>query len=44
MNFKAEVEDAVNRHLKEQSNRIQVVEAIVSAKKYELNEKITSLG
>jgi len=43
INLKAEVEDAVNRHLKSQNNRIEVLEAIVTDKKYELNEDISNL-
>jgi hypothetical protein len=40
LNIKAEVEDAVSRHLKIQNERIEVLEAIVTDKKYELNENI----
>lgn len=43
INLKAEVEDAVSRHLKSQNDRIAVLEAIVTDKKYELNENITNL-
>lgn len=43
INLKAEVEDAVSRHLKSQNNRIEVLEAIVTDKKYELNENIANL-
>ena len=43
INLKAEVEDAVSRHLKSQNNRIEVLEAIVTDKKYELNENISNL-
>ena len=43
INLKAEVEDAVSRHLKSQNNRIEVLEAIVTDKKYELNENIAHL-
>ena len=44
INLKAEVEDAVSRHLKSQNNRIEVLEVIVTDKKYELNENIANLG
>jgi len=44
INLKAEVEDAVGRHLKSQNDRIAVLEAIVTDKKYELNESITKLS
>jgi hypothetical protein len=43
INIKAEVEDAVSRQLKSQNGRIEVLEAIVTDKKYELNENITNL-
>ena len=43
INLKAEVEDAVSRHLKSQNNRIEVLKAIVTDKKYELNENIAHL-
>ncbi|MFQ3191795.1 MAG: hypothetical protein ACI936_002944 [Paraglaciecola sp.] len=43
INLKAEVEDAVSRHIKSQNNRIEVLEAIVTDKKYELNENISNL-
>jgi hypothetical protein len=43
INLKAEVEDAVIRHLKTQNDRIEVLEAIVTDKKYLLNENITNL-
>lgn len=43
INLKAEVEAAVSRHINEQNDRIAVLEAIVTDKKYELNEKITNL-
>jgi len=43
INLNAEVEDAVSRHLKSQNDRIEVLEAIVTDKKYALNEDITNL-
>jgi hypothetical protein len=43
INLKAEVEDAVSRHIKSQNDRIEVLEAIVTDKKYELNENISNL-
>ena len=43
LNIKAEVEAAVEKHLKNQNERIQTLEAIVTDKQYELNVKITSL-
>jgi hypothetical protein len=43
INLKAEVEDAVSRHIKSQNDRIEVLEAIVTDKKYALNEDITNL-
>jgi spore coat protein CotF len=43
INLKAEVEDAVSRHIKSQKDRIEVLEAIVTDKKYELNENISNL-
>lgn len=42
-NIEAEVEAAVNKKLGDQLNRIEVLEAIVTDKNYELNEKITRL-
>lgn len=44
VNLKAEVEDAVIRHIKNQNDRISVLEAIVTDKKYELNENISNLS
>ena len=44
INLKAEVEDAVSRYLKSQNNRIEVLEAIVTDKKYELIENIANLS
>jgi hypothetical protein len=43
INLRAEVEDVVSRHLKSQNNRIEVLEAIVTDKKYELNDNISNL-
>lgn len=43
INLKAEVEDAVARHIKNLNDRIAVLEAIVTDKKYELNENISHL-
>ncbi|WP_293751123.1 hypothetical protein [uncultured Paraglaciecola sp.] len=43
INLKAEVEGAVSRHIKSQNDRIEVLEAIVTDKKYALNEDITNL-
>ena len=43
INLKAEVEDAVSRHVKIQNDRIEVLEAIVTDKKYDLNESIYNL-
>ena len=43
LNIKDEVEDAVTRQLAEQLSRIEVLEAIVTDKKYQLNEKIQRL-
>lgn len=43
VNLKNAVEDAVLRHIKDQNARIEVLEAIVTDKKYDLNEKITNL-
>ncbi|MGX5172567.1 hypothetical protein ACUR5C_00905 [Aliikangiella sp. IMCC44653] len=37
------VEKAVKKHLGDQLSRIEVLEAIVTDKKYELNEKIARL-
>ena len=42
-NLEAEVEEAVNKKLSEQLSRIEVLEAIVTDKNYDLNEKITRL-
>ena len=41
--LKTEVENVVNEKLGDQLNRIEVLEAIVTDKSYELNEKITKL-
>lgn len=43
VNLKNAVEDAVLRHIKDQNTRIEVLEAIVTDKKYDLNQKITNL-
>jgi hypothetical protein len=43
INIKAEVEDAVARQFKSQNDRIEVLEAIVTDKKYDLNESLTNL-
>ena len=43
LNLQEEVEAAVSRHMKEQMHRIQVLEAIVTDNKYELNQNITAL-
>lgn len=43
INLKAEVEDAVSRHIKRQNDRIEDLEAIVTDKKYDLNESILNL-
>ena len=43
LNIKDEVEDAVSRQLADQQSRIEVLEAIVTDKKYQLNEKIQRL-
>jgi len=42
-NLEALVEDAVNKKMAEQLSRIQVLEAIVTDKNYDLSEKITRL-
>ena len=42
-NLQAEVEDAVDRKLKDQLSRIEILEAVVTDKNYELNEKISRL-
>ena len=42
-NVQNEVSDAVSREIKEIVNRIEVLEAIVTDRKYELDEKITRL-
>lgn len=42
-NLKSEVEEAVNNRIGDLQGRIEVIEAIVSDKNYELNEKITRL-
>ena len=42
-NIEAAVEDAINRRLGDQLSRIEVLEAIVTDKSYDLNEKITRL-
>ena len=42
-NLQAEVEKAVSLRLGDQLNRIEVLEAIVTDKNYELSEKITRL-
>lgn len=41
--IKQEVEEAVKRHVKQQNERIEVLEAIVTDKKYDLNEKLKDL-
>ena len=43
INIKTEVEDAVSRLLKSQNDRIEVLEAIITDKKYDLNESISNL-
>jgi hypothetical protein len=43
INIKTEVEDEVSRQLKSQNDRIEVLEAIVTDKKYDLNESINNL-
>jgi hypothetical protein len=43
LNLKSVVEDAVNKSVGDQLSRIEVLEAIVTDKNYELNEKITRL-
>lgn len=43
INLKAEVEEAVSRHIKSQNDRIEVLETIVTDKKYDLNESIYNL-
>lgn len=43
INLQAEVESAVNKKLGDQLNRIEILEAIVTDKNYDLNEKITKL-
>ena len=43
LNIKNEVEDAVERQLADQKSRIEVLEAIVTDNKYQLNEKIKRL-
>lgn len=42
-NLETEVAAAVNKTLGDQLSRIEVLEAIVTDKKYDLNEKITRL-
>jgi hypothetical protein len=42
-NLEAVVEDAVNKVIGDQLSRIEVLEAIVTDKNYDLNEKITRL-
>lgn len=42
-NLEVEVEDAVNRKLGDQLSRIEILEAVVTDKNYELNEKISRL-
>ncbi|MGJ8691305.1 MAG: hypothetical protein ACSHW0_02350 [Thalassotalea sp.] len=42
-NLTAEVEDAVDRKLAAQLTRIEILEAIVTDKNYELNDKISKL-
>jgi hypothetical protein len=43
INIKAEVEDAVARQFKSKNDRIEVLEAIITDKKYELSESIANL-
>ncbi len=43
-NLQQDVEDEVARQLKDATSRIEVLEAIVTDKKYELTEKITRLN
>lgn len=43
IHLKQEVEEEVSRQLKQQNDRIEVLEAIVTEKNYGLNEKITNL-
>jgi hypothetical protein len=43
VNLQTVVEDAVNKIVGEQLRRIEVLEAIVTDKSYDLNEKITRL-
>lgn len=42
-NVQNEVNDAVERRLKDMIDRVEVLEAIVTDKGYDLNEKITRL-
>lgn len=42
-NLETEVEDAVNRKLGDQITRIEILEAVVTDKNYDLNEKISRL-
>jgi len=42
-NLQVEVEQAVKKKFAEQANRIEILEAIVTDKNYDLNEKITRL-
>ena len=42
-NLEAVVEDAMNKVIGDQLSRIEVLEAIVTDKNYDLNEKITRL-
>ena len=42
-NVQHEVSDAVNREIKEILSRIEVLEAIVTDRKFDLSEKITRL-
>lgn len=42
-NLEAEVEKAVNKKMADQLSRIEVLEAIVTDKNYDLSEKITRL-
>jgi len=42
-NLQEEVELAVNKEFGEQKSRIEVLEAIITDKNYDLNEKITRL-
>jgi hypothetical protein len=42
-NLETVVEDAVNKVIGDQLSRIEVLEAIVTDKNYDLNEKITRL-